>query len=193
MSKKQNAETEEKVEKQNEDINVEEEKNEQEENVEDKVEEQEDYVAKLESELIEQRKKTDEYFEHLKRNMAEFDNYKKRIAKEKDAMYNMIASDLAADILPSLDNLEKAIASETENTSFKDGISMIYNGLRDALNKMGVTEIDAQGKTFDPNLHEAVMHVEDENFGEKQVVEVFRKGYIIKDRVVRHAMVKVAN
>lgn len=152
-----------------------------------------EYISKLESELAEQRKKTDEYFEHLKRNMAEFDNYKKRISKEKEGMYNVIASDLVADILPVLDNFEKAIEAETEETSFKDGISMIYTQLTDALKKIGVVEIEALNSIFDPNLHEAVMHIEDENFDEKQVVEVFRKGYIIGDKVVRHAMVKVAN
>lgn len=152
-----------------------------------------DYISKLESELTEQRKKTDEYFEHLKRNMAEFDNYKKRITKEKDTMYNVIASDLVADILPILDNFEKALTSETEETSFKEGISMIYTQFIDVLKKIGVVEIEALNSTFDPNLHEAVMHIEDENYDEKQVVEVFRKGYIIGDKVVRHAMVKVAN
>ena len=163
-----------------------------EENTETEVSTDE-YISKLESELKEQRKKTDEYFEHLKRNMAEFDNYKKRIAKEKDTMYNVIASDLVADILPSLDNFEKALAADTEDASFKEGISMIYTQLCDALKKIGVSEIEAENSTFDPNLHEAVMHVEDENYGEKQVVEVFRKGYIIGDKVIRHAMVKVAN
>ncbi|MDO4282540.1 MAG: nucleotide exchange factor GrpE [Clostridia bacterium] len=153
----------------------------------------EEYISKLESELKDQRKKTDEYFEHLKRNMAEFDNYKKRIAKEKDTMYNVIASDLVADILPSLDNFEKALDAETEDSSFKEGISMIYTQLCEVLKKIGVTEIEALNTTFDPNLHEAVMHIEDENFSEKQVVEVFRKGYIIGDKVIRHAMVKVAN
>lgn len=153
----------------------------------------EEYISKLETELAEQRKKTDEYFEHLKRNMAEFDNYKKRISKEKEGMYNVIASDLVIDILPVLDNFEKAIQAETEETSFKDGISMIYTQLTEALKKIGVVEIEALNSVFDPNLHEAVMHIEDENYGEKQVVEVFRKGYIIGDKVVRHAMVKVAN
>lgn len=152
-----------------------------------------EYISKLEGELVEQRKKTDEYFEHLKRNMAEFDNYKKRISKEKDTMYNVIASDLVADILPILDNFEKALNSETDESSFKEGISMIYTQLTDVLKKIGVVEIEALNSTFDPNLHEAVMHIEDESFAEKQVVEVFRKGYVIGDKVVRHAMVKVAN
>lgn len=138
----------------------------------------EEYISKLESELKDQRKKTDEYFEHLKRNMAEFDNYKKRIAKEKDTMYNVIASDLVADILPSLDNFEKALDAETEDSSFKEGISMIYTQLCEVLKKIGVTEIEALNTTFDPNLHEAVMHIEDENFSEKQVVEVDRKSVV---------------
>lgn len=191
MSRKTNLESEE-----NENINIGE-IDENLENLKDSVDEEftssDEQILKLESELKEQRKKADEYFEHLKRNMAEFDNYKKRIAKEKDSMYNVIASDLVADILPSLDNFEKALAQDVQDTAFKDGISMIYTQLCDALKKIGVSEIEAKDSTFDPNLHEAVMHIEDENYNEKQVVEVFRKGYIIGDKVIRHAMVKVAN
>ena len=153
----------------------------------------EEYIEKLNNELKEQRKKTDEYFDHLKRNMADFDNYKKRIAKEKEAMYYTIASDLVADLLPIIDNFEKAISSETEETSFKEGVSMIYTQICDTLKKIGVNEIKSENQVFDPNLHEAVMHVEDENYGEKQIVEVFRKGYMIGEKVIRHAMVKVAN
>ncbi len=153
-----------------------------------------DYIEKLCEELKEQRKKTDEYFDHLKRNMAEFDNYKKRIAKEKDTLYYTIASDLVADILPILDNFEKALVADSKDESFKEGIDMIYHQLCDTLVKIGVKEIEIGKDTiFDPNLHEAVMHIEDENYQEKQIVEVFRKGYMIGDKVVRHAMVKVAN
>lgn len=151
------------------------------------------YIAKLNEHLNDQKKKADEYFEHLKRNMAEFDNFKKRMSKEKENLYITIISDVLADILPIIDNFEKAVSAETKDESFKDGMVMIYNQLNDTLKKFGLEEIDALNKTFDPNYHEAVMHVEDDNFGEKEIVEVLRKGYKIGDKVIRHSMVKVAN
>lgn len=152
-----------------------------------------EFIAKLNNDLIEQKKKADEYFDHLKRNMAEFDNFKKRISKEKDSMYSNVLSDVLIGILPILDNFEKALETKTKDESFKDGIDMIYSQLKEALDKMGLEEIEALHQDFDPNLHEAVMHVEDKNFAEKQVVEVLRKGYRVGDKVIRHAMVKVAN
>lgn len=152
-----------------------------------------EFIAKLNSDLNDQKKKTDEYFEHLKRNMAEFDNFKKRIHKEKDNMYNTITSDLLSDLVPIMDNFEKAMQSECKDESFKNGIEMIYIQIKDCLTKLGLEEIDTKGATFDPNLHEAVMHIEDENFGEKEIVEEFRKGYKMGDKVIRHSMVKVAN
>ena len=153
----------------------------------------EEIISKLNTDLADQTKKADEYFEHLKRNMAEFDNYKKRMAKEKENLYSTITSDIVADLLPIMDNFNTALQADSKDISFKDGIKMIYDQLNETLKKLGLEEIDALNSTFDPNLHEAVMHVEDENFGEKEVIEVFRKGYRIGDKVVRHAMVKVAN
>ena len=150
-------------------------------------------IEKLKAQLKEEKEKSDEYYEHLKRNMAEFDNFKKRISKEKDMMYNKISASVISELLPILDNFEKALNSESTDESYKNGMAMIYGQLIDALNKIGVEEIEALNTTFDPNFHEAVMHVEDENFGEKEVVEVFRKGYKIGDKIIRHAMVKVAN
>lgn len=150
-------------------------------------------IEKLKAQLKEEKEKSDEYYEHLKRNMAEFDNFKKRISKEKDMMYNTISANVISELLPILDNFEKALNSESTDESYKNGMTMIYGQLIDALNKIGVEEIEALNTTFDPNFHEAVMHVEDENFGEKEVVEVFRKGYKIGDKIIRHAMVKVAN
>ena len=162
--------------------------------VEDKKEaKKNDKLEELKALLKAEKEKSDEYFEHLKRNMAEFDNFKKRISKEKDMMYNTILASIVAEILPVLDNFEKALNAETADSSYKDGMVMIYGQLIDTLKGQGVEEIDALNQTFDPNFHEAVMHVEDENFGEKEVVEVFRKGYKIGDKIVRHAMVKVAN
>ncbi len=152
-----------------------------------------DYIARLNNDLEEQRKKTDEYFEHLKRNMAEFDNFKKRISKEKDTMYVNVASDVIETLLPILDNFEKAIESECSDANFKEGIIMIYNQIKESLEKQGLEVIQDVGKTFDPNLHEAVMHEENDQYGEKEITEVFRKGYRLSEKVIRHSMVKVAN
>ena len=147
----------------------------------------------LKAQLKEEKEKSDEYYEHLKRNMAEFDNFKKRISKGKDMMYNTISADIISELLPILDNFDKALNAETADESYKNGMAMIYNQFNETLQKLGVEEIDALNKVFDPNFHEAVMHIEDESFGEKEIVEVFRKGYKIGDKIIRHAMVKVAN
>lgn len=164
------------------------------ENVNDFAElSKDDYIQKLESDLDEQKKKTDEFFEHLKRNMAEFDNFKKRVSKEKESMYYTVVSDVVSNILPILDDFEKALNAECKDEEYKNGMNMIYTSFISMLNKMGVEEIDCLGKTFDPNLHEAVMHEEDDTKAEKEIVDVFRKGYSISGRVVRHSMVKVAN
>ena len=152
-----------------------------------------DNADRAKDELEKKAAKADEYFEHLKRNMAEFDNYKKRMAKEKEAMYSSITSDVIAKLLPIMDNFNTALHADSKDIPFKEGMQMIYNQLNETFKNLGLEEIDALNKPFDPNLHEAVMHVEDENYGEKEVIEVFRKGYKIGDRVIRHAMVKVAN
>lgn len=150
-------------------------------------------IEELRAQLKAEREKSDEYYEHLKRNMAEFDNFKKRISKEKDMMYNTISANIVSELLPILDNFDKALNADTTDESYKNGMVMIYNQLMETLNRLGVEEIDALNTTFDPNFHEAVMHVEDENYGEKEVTEVFRKGYKLGDKIIRHAMVKVAN
>ncbi len=147
----------------------------------------------LKAQLKQEREKSDEYYDHLKRNMAEFDNFKKRISKEKDMMFNTISADLVSKLLPILDNFEKALNAETKDEVYKDGMMMIYTQFQETLKSIGVEEIEALNTTFDPNFHEAVMHVEDENYGEKEVTDVFRKGYKIGDKIIRHAMVKVAN
>lgn len=162
-------------------------------NNESKENKEEKRIEELKTQLKAEKEKSDEYYEHLKRNMAEFDNFKKRISKEKDMMYNSISADIVSELLPTLDNFEKALAAKTQDESYKDGMQMIYNQIRETLKKLGVEEIDALNKEFDPNMHEAVMHIEDENYGEKEVVEVLRKGYKIGDKIIRHAMVKVAN
>ncbi len=125
--------------------------------------------------------------------MAEFDNYKKRSAKEREMLYSSILGDIACKLLPVLDNLEKAANAETEDTNYKQGIDLVLKQYMEMLNSFGVTQIESVGKTFDPELHEAISMVQDENLGEKEIKEEYRKGYRLGDRVIRHAMVIVAN
>ena len=138
----------------------------------------------------------DELQDRVKRQMAEFDNYRKRTDKEKSAMFEMGASDVIKKLLPIVDNFErgfKAITDEEKETPFAKGMDMVYKQLVKALADMGVEPIEAVGKPFDPNLHNAVMHVEDENLGENTVAQEFQKGYLYHGSVVRHSMVQVAN
>lgn len=135
---------------------------------------------------------TDKY----KRTMAEFDNFRKRTEKEKTAMYEIGAKDIVEKMLPIVDNFERGLAglSEEEKAgAFADGMDKVYKQMIKALEEAGVKPIEAVGCTFDPNLHNAVMHIDDEAFGENVVVEEFQKGYMYRDSVVRHSMVKVAN
>ena len=135
----------------------------------------------------------EELTDRLKRNMAEFDNFRKRTEKEKSSMYIIGAKDIVEKILPVVDNFERGLAQAPEDDPFAEGMKMIYKQMMTAFDEMGVKPIEAVGKDFDPNLHNAVMHVEDESVGENIVVEEFQKGYTYKDFVVRHSMVKVAN
>ena len=135
----------------------------------------------------------EELTDRLKRSMAEFDTFRKRTEKEKASMYVIGARDIVEKILPIVDNFERGLAQAPEEDAFADGMKMIYKQLMTALDEMGVKAIETVGKEFDPNLHNAVMHVEDENVGENIIVEEFQKGYTYKDFVVRHSMVKVAN
>lgn len=151
------------------------------------------YIAKLNKDLEQEKKKADEYIDSLKRNMAEFDNFKKRMNKEKESLYTSILSDVISNLLPVIDNFEKAKDADCTDETYKTGISMIYNQLVELLNKQGVEKIPDLGQTFDPDIHEAVMSVIDASKGEKEIVEVFRTGYRLKDKVVRHSLVKVAN
>ena len=134
--------------------------------------------------------------DRLKRSMAEFDNFRKRSEKEKATMFDMGARSIAEKILPVVDNFERAMVAapkEGDGKAFADGITMIYNQLKKTLEDLGVKPIDCVGQAFDPNFHNAVMHVEDESLGENVVVEELLKGYMYKDSVLRHSMVKVAN
>lgn len=132
--------------------------------------------------------------DQLKRNMAEFDNFRKRTEKEKSAMYEIGAKDVIEKILPVIDNFERGLKAMPEGgDAFADGMNMIYKQLLKTLEDLGVKPIEAVGQPFDPNFHNAVMHIEDENFGENVIAEEFQKGYLYRDSVVRHSMVKVAN
>jgi len=139
--------------------------------------------------------KIDELNDKLKRSMAEFDNYRKRTDKEKSTMYEIGAKDVIEKILPIVDNFERGLNSipeDAKGTAFADGMEKIYKQFVKILDDMGVKPIEAVGKPFDPNFHNAVMHVEDENLGENVVAEL-QKGYTYKDSIVRHSMVQVAN
>lgn len=163
------------------------------EQVENNEQNKEAYIKKLNEDLEAQKKLAEEYCDGLKRNMAEFDNYKKRMSKEKETLYSSTLSSVLSELLPVVDNFEKAKDAECSDETYKTGISMIYTQLIEMLNKQGVYKIPDLGETFDPELHEAVMSVQDETKGEKEIVEVFRTGYKMKDKVVRHSLVKVAN
>lgn len=135
----------------------------------------------------------EELTDRLKRSMAEFDNFRKRTEKEKASMYVIGAREIVEKILPVVDNFERGLAQAAEGDAFAEGMKMIYKQLMTTLDELGVKPIEAVGKEFDPDFHNAVMHVDDESVGENLVVEEFQKGYTYKDFVVRHSMVKVAN
>ena len=131
--------------------------------------------------------------DRLKRNMAEFDNFRKRTEKEKSSMYIIGAKDIIEKILPVVDNFERGLAQATEGDPFAEGMEKIYKQLTTTLESLGVEPIEAVDKEFNPDLHNAVMHVEDESVGDNIVVEELQKGYTYKGFVVRLSMVKVAN
>ena len=138
----------------------------------------------------------EELQDRLKRQMAEFDNFRRRTEKEKAAMYEIGAKDIIEKILPVLDNFERGLAAVPEDekgSSFAEGIEKIYKQFVKTLEDAGVESIEAVGKQFDPNLHNAVMHVEDEKYGENEIAMELQKGYKYRGSVVRHSMVQVAN
>ena len=167
----------------------------------EEAESQKEPETKTKTSFFGKKKKEKDKFEQqiedltdrLKRSMAEFDNYRKRTEKEKSSMYIIGARDIVEKMLPIVDNFERGLAQAPEDDPFAEGMKMIYKQMMTAFDEMGVKPIEAVGKDFDPNLHNAVMHVEDESVGENIVVEEFQKGYTYKDFVVRHSMVKVAN
>ncbi|MBR2019143.1 MAG: nucleotide exchange factor GrpE [Clostridia bacterium] len=147
-------------------------------------------VAELQKQLTAKEEELQACEDKYLRMMAEYDNFRKRSAKEKESVYADAYADCIANILPILDNLDRASKSENFE-GVKKGLEMTVKAFDDALSKMGIAEIET--KIFDPNLHNAVMHVDDETLGESEIVEVFQKGYAKGDKVIRYAMVKVAN
>ncbi len=160
------------------------------EKLENKKEEKE---KKNESKEMVPKEDYDALDDHFKRILAEFENYKKRSQKERETLYNSILSDVVEVILPVLDNLENAVKVNTKDEEYKKGIELVLKQFNDVLRSKGVEEIKAEGETFDPELHEAVRSVQDEEKGEKEIVEVYRKGYKVGSKVIRHSMVAVAN
>ena len=150
--------------------------------------------SKKEAEIRETAEKLiNEEKEKYLRLAAEYDNFRKRSQKERESLYNDIKADTLLKFLPVYDNLERALKQATADEAYRKGVEMIMTQFNTTMEKLGVTEIEADGQKFDPTLHNAVMHIEDESFGENEVVEVFQKGFKLNDKVIRFAMVKVAN
>ena len=142
-----------------------------------------------ETPIVEQMVSKDQFL----RLAAEYDNYRKRTAKEKESLWTDAKADTVQAFLPVYDNLERALKQDTADEAFKKGVEMTMNQLKEVFARLGVTEIEAQGQPFDPNLHNAVMHIEDENLGENTIAQVFQAGFMLGDKVIRFAMVQVAN
>lgn len=178
-------------------MSKEKEKKDENEILEEAVEQQEEESPAEEQPEEDLQEKIKEWEDKYMRLYAEFDNYQKRSTREKDARYADAVIDTVEAFLPVYDNLERALAVEVESEEAKKvltGVELVAKQMKDALQALGVTQINALGEEFDPNLHNAVMHVEDENVTENTIVEEFMKGYIYNgERVVRHSMVKVAN
>lgn len=147
----------------------------------------------LQETIENQKAELEEKEDRLKRLMAEFDNFKKRSAKERESIYNSLISDIVSSLLPVMDTLEKAVSATTEDLNYKQGIELVLKQFKEVLVANGVKEIEAIGQTFNPELHEAVSSVMDENLGEKEIKEELRKGYMVGNKVIRHSMVVVAN
>ena len=149
-----------------------------------------DEIEEANKRAYDAEKKCAETNDKYLRIMAEYDNFRKRTVKERDGLYAEAYSDAVKQLLPVIDNIERSVTFVSDEETRK-GLNMIITQMTEALNKMGVTVIET--KEFDPNVHNAVMHVDDEVYGEGEIVEVFQKGYKYKDKIIRYAMVKVAN
>ena len=140
-----------------------------------------------------QKSEMEELEDRYKRLLAEFENFKKRSSKERETLFNMVTGEVILKMLPIMDNLEKAATAKTEDKDYQDGVNMVVKQFAGELEKFGLKEIETIGKRFDPELHEAVSHIDDSAKGEQEIVEEYRKGYQIGNKVVRHALVVVAN
>lgn len=163
------------------------------ENEENKIEEVENKEVNETVQENEYQAQIDELNDRYKRLLAEFENYKKRTSKEKEGIYGMVTGDVVSTMLPIMDNLEKAATAKTEDTNYQDGVKLVVRQFSEALKNLGLQEIESVGETFNPEFHEAVTHIEDDTKGEQEIVEEYRKGYKIGNKVVRHSMVIVAN
>ena len=154
---------------------------------------QEEKLEKKQETKVTKEKELEELTDRYKRVLAEFENYKKRSQKERESLYNSILADVVETMLPVLDNLENAAKVETKDEDYKKGIELVLKQFKNVLKSKGVEEIKTVGETFDPELHEAVSSIQDENLGEKEIAQEYRKGYKIGSKVIRHSMVVVAN
>ncbi|TGE32535.1 nucleotide exchange factor GrpE [Desulfosporosinus sp. Sb-LF] len=167
-----------------------------EESLDDKDMSPQEKILTLEAELAQSRAKAEEHFDRLQRLQAEFDNYRKRTQKEKTELIKYASERLVGELLPVLDNFERAASAAQINpdfTSFSQGVDMILRQMQNTLGKEGLKAMEAVGQPFDPNLHEAVLRVESEEHPENTVVEELQKGYYLKEKVLRPSMVKVSN
>ena len=170
--------------------NIKNENLEEEKNQNEKTEKKEE--KKQNKEMV-PKEEYDELDDRYKRILAEFENFKKRSGKEREGVYNSILSDVVEVILPVLDNLENAAKVETKDEEYKKGVELVLKQFRDVLSSKGIEEIKTVGETFDPELHEAISSIQDENLGVQEIAQEYRKGYKIGNRVIRHSMVVVAN
>lgn len=164
----------------------------QEETQEESNEDELDMLRKNKDKVKKLTNEVETYKDRLVRVTAEYENFRKRTAKEKEGIYTDACSDVLKELIPVIDNLERAFVADGSIDDLKKGIEMTLKGVQGSLEKLGVEEIDAS-KEFDPNLHQAVMHIEDENIEKNTVVEVFMRGYKRGEKIIRHSVVKVAN
>lgn len=180
----------------NEELEKEELEKEDEIEILEETSDKEDSLEEIKSVIKEKEKQCDDLVDKLQRTMAEFDNFRKRTLKEKAVLYEDGVRSTIEQILPVIDNFERALSSKADEDNknpYLQGMEMIYRQFIDIFTSIGVEEIKAVGEKFDPNLHNAVTHIEDETLGESEIVEEFQKGYIYKEKVIRYSMVKVAN
>ncbi len=150
-------------------------------------------VKKLESELVAAKEALALAEDKYLRTLAEYDNFRKRTAKEREGLYADACSDVVKNLLPVLDSLDRASTMEGDGEQMRQGLQIVRKSFAEAFEKLGVTEMECLGQQFDPNLQNAVLHIEDEAYGESEIVEVLMKGYQKGDKIIRHPMVKVAN